>query len=265
MQNDEFNHLSPKVISVRTHDPQAFTQGLALHENNLFESTGLYGQSTLRHVDALSGKVLRQINLPDTFFGEGIAVVRDNLIQLTWQEGVAFVYDLASFLRGELLYATSIPYEDEGWGLAFDGEYVYTSNGTNTIMKRNPKTLDVLDKITVEPNEDYPILINDMVCVDTKIVFNNYKTNDLLEIEKSSGKLLNVIRMPDLLTMYEVAGLGLLPYPIESSYFNSLDKRLYLMRVDKETYVLNGITHDPNRDTFLVTGKGWPKLFEISF
>jgi glutaminyl-peptide cyclotransferase len=124
--------LMPEILSVVPHDTRAYTQGLVWHEGALYESAGLHRQSSLRQVDPLTGEVLRQIKVPDQFFAEGLALVGDLLVQLTWQEELAFVYDRETFTTlGVFVYT------GEGWGLCFDGQYLYMSDGSPTITLRD--------------------------------------------------------------------------------------------------------------------------------
>ena len=137
--------LVPQIISTRPHDPNAFTQGLLLEGGSLYESTGLEGQSTLREVDPMTGEVLRRVDLPADVFAEGLTLVDDRLVQLTWQEGLVYSYDFETF---ELL-DTFENYPQEGWGICYDGEYLFTSDGSNQIIVREPDTLQEVERLDV--------------------------------------------------------------------------------------------------------------------
>jgi glutaminyl-peptide cyclotransferase len=227
--------LVPEVIAVYPHDPEAFTQGLLLYGGSLYESTGLYGSSTLREVDPHTGEVLRQLQLPMEFFGEGLERVDDRLIQLTWREETAFVYELETF---ELIETLS--YEIEGWGLCFDGESLFMSDGSDRLFRRDPDTFAVLDTIGVTLNGEPITHINELECVKDAIYANIWLTDSIVRIDKNAGQVTGLIDASDLLTTEEQATLG-------------------------ANAVLNGIAYDPDNDTFLITGKLWPWLFEVHF
>lgn len=222
--------LIPEVLSVRPHDADAFTQGLLRFNGSLFESVGRYGQSSLREVDPRTGEVLRQVEVPDAFFAEGLARVGDRLIQLTWREGTAFVYDIGTFRR-----VGSFHYEGEGWGLCFDGARLYMSDGSATLTVRDPQTFTVIGRVPVTLDGSPVPLLNELECVKGAVYANVWQTNAVVEIDKTSGAVRKVIDASGLLTDAEAA----------------------------QADVLNGVAYNPERDTFLLTGKLWPKLFEV--
>jgi glutaminyl-peptide cyclotransferase len=223
--------LVVKVLSVRPHDAGAYTQGLLLHGGSLFESTGLYGRSSLREVAAETGDVKRQVSLPASSFGEGLALVEDRLIQLTWQEGRALVYGLADLRQvGELRY------EGEGWGLCWDGHRLVMSDGSDRLTFRDPKTFAVLDEVRVTVAGRPAERLNELECVEGTIYANVWQTDDILRIDPATGKVTAVVDASGLLS------------PSES----------------RVAEVLNGIAWDPARRTFLITGKLWPKMFEVT-
>lgn len=224
--------LTAKVLSVRPHDAEAFTQGLLLHGGALFESTGLYGSSSLREVDPTTGTVKRKLSLPGRYFAEGLAAVDDRLIQLTWKEEKAFVYQLSDFKpAGELRY------DGEGWGLCFDGRRLVMSDGSDRLTFRDAQTFAVLGEVHVTSAGKPVDALNELECVDGAVYANVWETDDILRIDPASGKVTAVIDASGLLTPGE------------------------RRRAD----VLNGIAWDPQRKTFLITGKLWPKLFEVTF
>ena len=227
--------LRPDVLAVYPHDTDAFTQGLLLHEGSLYESTGRYGQSTLREVELVSGEVLRQYELPDEYFGEGLALVDDRLIQITWQEGSAFVYDLATF---DLIDTFS--YDGEGWGLCYDGKHLYMSDGTPIVYQRDPRTFDITGQITVTAQGEPIDQINELACVDDDIYANVWQTDVIIRFDKASGDINALIDARGLLTAEQRANLP-------------------------PGGVLNGIAHNPDDDVFYITGKLWPSLFEVRF
>lgn len=241
--------LIPQVLATYPHDPQAFTQGLLWHEGALYESTGLRGQSSLRRVDLQSGAVLHKLPvsrpadqlsganaLPD-YFAEGLALVDDRLIQLTWTEGQAFVYDLATFERLE-----TYSYEGEGWGLCYDGRYLYHSDGTPYLSLRNPQTFELIVKfaVTIQGQTLASNLLNELECVDDWVYGNLWQTDFIVQIDKRDGQVVGLIDARELLTAEERAALS-------------------------PNAVLNGIAYNPETDTFYITGKLWPKLYEVRF
>jgi len=224
--------LVPKIISVMPHDTSAFTEGLILDHGTFYESTGQYGQSTLRQVDPQTGKVLRAIRLPDVAFGEGLALVGDRLIQLTWKEHTAFVYNRDTF---DLIQTFS--YTGEGWGLCFDGQDLYMSDGSSTITERDPQTFAPLRQIAVTEGGQPVVNLNELECVGDSLYENVWLTDTIVQIDKATGNVTEAIDAAGLLT------------PQERS------------RAD----VLNGIAYDPNHQTFFITGKYWPWVFEVVF
>ena len=224
--------LKVKILSIRPHDPGAFTQGLLLSNGSLFESTGLNGRSSLREVDPQTGVVKRKVDVPDEYFAEGLALVGSHLIQLTWQSQKAFVYNRADFkVEGER------PYQGQGWGLCWDGRRLVMTDGSDRLTFRDPETFAVRGEVQVtlagQPVQD----LNELECVNGEVYANVWQTDSILRIDPASGKVTAVIDAANLLT------------PAERG----------------KTDVLNGIAWDPARKTFLITGKLWPKMFEVAF
>ena len=221
------------VKNTYPHDPQAFTQGLFIKDGQLFESTGQKGQSSLRRVDLRTGKVLQKKELADEYFGEGSTLVGDTIVNLTWQSNVGFIFDAKTFtLKGRFNY------KGEGWGLASDAKNVYMSDGSAEIRILDPKTLEERRRIRVTA-EGKPIAqLNELEMVDGELYANVWGTDVIARIDPASG---NVVGWIDL--------TGLLP-PAQRGTAN----------VDA---VLNGIAYDGRHHKLYVTGKLWPKLFEI--
>jgi glutamine cyclotransferase len=229
---DAPERLTVKILSVRPHDRKAFTQGLFLHGGSLFESTGLYGSSSLREVDPQTGTVKRKVSVPQQYFAEGLALADGRLIQLTWQNQKALVYGLADFKpEGELRY------DGEGWGLCSDGRRLVMTDGSDRLTFRDPKTFAFLGNVQVTLAGKPIRELNEVECVDGLVYANVWQTDDILRIDPASGKVTAVVDASGLLT------------PAES----------------QETDVLNGIAWDPEKKTFLITGKLWPKMFEVTF
>ena len=227
--------LVPEVISVRDHDPNAWIQGLVLHDGLFYESTGRYGESTLRAVDPATGAVQQQIELPEDYFAEGLALVDDRLIQLTWKENTAFVYDAETFEQ-----VSTFEYEGEGWGLCYDGEWIYMTDGTPFIDLRDPETFELIFSGAVTLQGQPVPNLNELECVGDSLYANVWQTDFIVQIDKSNGVVTGVIDASSLLTEDERAEL-------------------------ESGAVLNGIAYDAENDVFLITGKLWPKLFEVRF
>lgn len=222
-----------QVLNVFPHDPTAFTQGLVYQDGIFYEGTGLRGQSTLRRVDPATGEVLQGVRLPDQYFGEGIAVLGDRLYQLTWQENTGFIYDKASF---ELLGTWN--YAGEGWGLTTDGQRLIMSDGSHELRFLDPVTMQELGRVAVLDGDGLPVTrLNELEWVEGEVWANVWQTDRIARIDPASGRLLGWIDLT-----------GLLPAEDRAA-----------QRVD----VLNGIAYDAARDRVFVTGKWWPKLFEI--
>jgi len=224
--------LDFQVVRTLPHDSEAYTQGLVFEGGVLFESTGRRGTSSVRRVDPESGAVVAIHQLPEEYFGEGLALVGSELYQLTWQSGLGFVYDLES-----LEPLRTFEYEGEGWGLCFDGEYLFMSNGSDRLLKRLPGTFQVVEEITVTKNGLSVWRLNELECVGDEVYANVYQTNRIVRIDKGSGAVTG-----------ELDGYGLSVASRRSS--------------DPEA-VFNGIAFDPGTRHFFVTGKLWPNLFEI--
>jgi glutamine cyclotransferase len=221
------------VKNTYPHDPAAFTQGLFFHDGQLYESTGQKGQSTLRKVDLKSGKVQQKKALADEYFGEGSTAVGDNIVTLTWQSNVGFVYDAKTFAL-----KSRFNYKGEGWGLASDAKHVYMSDGSNEIRVLDPKTLEEQRRIKVTA-EGKPIpQLNELEVVDGELYANLWGYDVIARIDPASGNVLGWINLAGLL-------------PPEQRGTTSVDA------------VLNGIAYDGKQKRLYVTGKLWPKLFEI--
>ena len=221
-----------RILATFPHDPQAYTQGLVFSDGILYESTGRYGESSVRKVDLESGAVLSSQLLPEEHFGEGLAMVGSELFQLTWTSGLAFVYDSDS-----LTVQRTFTYSGEGWGLCFDGESLFMSDGSDRLFRRDPSTFEVLEEIRVTKNGLPARRLNELECVGDDIYANVFQTNRILRIDKSTGRVLA-----------EMDGFSL-----------SVASR----RTTDPEAVFNGIAFDSGTGHFYVTGKLWPNLFEI--
>lgn len=225
--------LEPQIINTYPHDPEAFTQGLLIYDDDFYESTGLNGRSSLREVDIETGEVIRILPLADRYFGEGLARVNDDLIQLTWQSGEAFRYDLESFTLEE-----TYRYDTEGWGLCYDGEFLYMTDGSATLYQRHAETFELLGQVTVEQAGTAVRNLNELECVGEYVYANVWQSDRIVQIEKQSGAVIAEIDASAL-----------------SAESGTSDPNA----------VLNGIAYDAETDTFYLTGKLWPQMFEVTF
>lgn len=223
--------LRVEVLARYPHDTGSYTQGLQFApDGTLFESGGRYGESTLRLVDPTTGEVRRVEDLPEEVFAEGLALVDDQLIQLTWKEGRAFVWDAATFEpRGEHAY------DGEGWGLCDDGGRLVMSDGSSTLTFRDRTTFEPLGTVTVVAAGQPVARLNELECVDGTVWANVYQTDRILQIDPTTGEVLAEALASGLLAAEEAA----------------------------DADVLNGIAWIPGTDTFLITGKEWPWAFEV--
>jgi glutamine cyclotransferase len=225
---DEYSYL---VVNEYPHDPQAFTQGLVFEDGCLYESTGLYGSSSLRQVALETGEILQIVELPPEYFGEGIAIYDGNKIaQLTWRSRVGFIYDKADFkLLDQFTYAT------EGWGLTYDGSRLIMSDGTSTLHYLDPETLEEVSTVEVIDTDDPVERLNELEYIKGEIYANVFTTDMVAVIDPTTGRVTAWIDLQGLLGPEQA----------------------------EEADVLNGIAYDAGADRLFVTGKLWPSLFEL--
>lgn len=219
-----------RVIRAYPHDPAAFTQGLAWADGFLYEGTGLEGRSSLRKVDLKTGRVLKIRRLAKGHFGEGIALCGDRLVQLTWQSRVGFVYDRDFRQTGRFTYS------GEGWGIACDGTRLVMSDGTATLRRLDARTFKPVGQVTVTDRGRPVARLNEIEFVRGELFANVWGTDFIARIDPESGRVLGWIDLRGLSGM-----LG----------------------ASAEIDVLNGIAYDGRGGRLFVTGKFWPKLFEI--
>jgi glutamine cyclotransferase len=225
--------MKVELVRAYPHDRTAFTQGLVYDGGRLYESTGLVGRSSLREVELETGRVIRQLDVAPPIFAEGLALVGDRLIQLTWQNGRALLYDRATFAKqGELTY------RGEGWGLCRDGELLVMSDGSATLTIRRPKDFGIVRAIAVTLNGQPLDRLNELECVDGVVYANVWMRDLIVRVDPASGRVTHRIDVVDLLS------------PLERG---------------NPDQVLNGIAYDASDKTFLITGKLWPKLFRVRF
>jgi glutamine cyclotransferase len=220
-----------KIVNTYPHDRNAFTQGLVFEDGVLYEGTGLHGQSTLRKVELETGDILRILTLPAQFFGEGVTIYGNKLIQLTWQSNVGFIYDKESF---ELLQEFN--YSTEGWGITHDGKRLIMSDGTSTLHFLDPETFQEIGQIEVYDRNGPVTKLNELEYVQGEIYANIWKTDRVARIAPLTGRVMGWIELENILS------------PEDRNH-----------RVD----ALNGIAYDAKNDRLFVTGKFWPKIIEI--
>ena len=221
-----------RVIHAYPHDQHAFTQGLVYADGHLYESTGIQGQSTLREEDLDTGRILRMQLVSDKYFAEGLTDWKNSLIQLTWQSHLALVYDRTTF---RLL--RTFPYQGEGWGLTHDLKSLILSDGTATLRFFDPDTFKELRRITVKDHGKPVTQLNELEFIHGEIYANIWHSNRIARISPANGRVLGWIDLK-----------GLMPRDQLSS----------------DEAVLNGIAFDSEHDRLFVTGKLWPKVFEIA-
>ncbi len=220
-----------KIIQTFPHDSSAFTQGLGYRDGFLYEGTGRNGQSSLRKVRLEAGEVLQRVNLAREFFGEGITLLNNKVIQLTWQSHVGFVYNLGDF---KLLRRFS--YSGEGWGVTTNGQDIFMSDGTSEIRILDGTTFTEKRRLKIR-DENTPVTqLNELEFVDGEIFANVWQTDRIARISPQTGKVVGWIDLKGILS------------PI------------YRLEADA---VLNGIAYDPTGKRLFVTGKLWPSVFEI--
>jgi glutaminyl-peptide cyclotransferase len=221
-----------QVIAAYPHDPLAWSQGLIYVDGTLYEGTGrAKGPATLSRLELETGAVLQRCQLPEEFFGEGVTIFGDAIYQLTWQSGVGFVYDRASFA-----FRRAWSYSSEGWGLTHDDTRLIMSDGTSTIHFLDPQTLEETGRIDVYDQNGPVIRLNELEYVNGAIYANVWQTDRIARIDPQTGQVIGWIDLTGLL------GPEDRQQPVAE---------------------LNGIAYDAAQDRLFVTGKLWPKLFEI--
>ena len=220
-----------EIVNSYPHDPGAFLQGLLWYDNGFYESTGLNGHSTLRRVEFPSGRVVKSISLAEEYFAEGLALVGDRLVQLTWQTHRGFVYDRETFKQ-----LRDFSYDNEGWGLTYDGKLLVMSDGSSTLTFLDPESFQPVRRINVTWNGRPQIELNELEYIEGEIWANVWQQDWILRIDPQTGRVKSYLDMKNL-------------FPPQ-------------LRTGSED-VLNGIAYDPQSKRIFVSGKLWPRLFEI--
>jgi glutamine cyclotransferase len=218
------------IVNTYPHDTNAFTEGLVYSDGFLYESTGLNGNSTLRRVDLTTGNVLQEYTLPTQYFGEGIAIVNNTIIQLTWQSNIGFIYNKTTFaVLGNFTYPT------QGWGLTFDGKHLIMSDGTDHLYFLNPTTFQQTGQIQVHDGNTSAVNINSLDYINGEVYANIWLTNTIAIINPETGQV--------------KAWINLTGLPDENN--------------PNPEAVLNGIAYDQQNNRLFVTGKDWPNIYQI--
>jgi len=223
-----------EIVNTYPHDITSYTQGLEFYNGELYESTGQYKESKLRKVDFKTGEVIKNINLEDKYFGEGLTILNDKIYQLTWKANTGFVYDVNTF---EKLSSFNYGKSKEGWGIANNGKKLYKTDGTEKIWVLNSENLTEESHIEVYTEKGKIPSLNELEYIDGKLFANIYQRNGVVIINPENGAVEDVID------------------------FKPLKK---LVTQHPELDVLNGIAYHPERKTIFVTGKNWDKLFEVT-
>lgn len=220
-----------RVVQSFPHDRDAVTQGLVIHRGEFFESTGGYGTSSVRRVDLRSGRVLRESRLGDELFGEGLAAVGDALYQLTWRAGIGLIYDSET-----LAPSGQFTYGGEGWGLAWDGTDFIMSDGSALLRYLDRETLRETRRVQVRDGDQPIAALNELESVEGRLLANVWNTTRIAVIDPDSGHVRGWLDLGEILpTPFRTESVG----------------------------VLNGIAYDGDQGRLFVTGKRWPRLFEI--
>lgn len=221
-----------RVVREINHDTAAYTQGLIYYKGDLYESTGQYGESTLRKLNPKTGKILEKIPLESKYFAEGIAIFKNSIYQLTWRAGTGFIYDLMTMRQ-----TGTFTYYGEGWGITSDGKNLIMSDGTNALRFLDPKTMQVVKTIFVLDRNSYPLYyLNELEYINNEIWANVYMSNNIVRINPEDGHLISTIDLSFLKNK---------------------------ITITPSTDVLNGIAYDKKNDEYYFTGKNWNKIFVL--
>lgn len=225
---------SYEVVKALPHDSKAYTQGLVYQDGYMYEGTGQYGESTVRKIDIKGEKILSVLSIDGQYFGEGITIFKDKIYQITWRSRKGFVYDLKTFSL-----ESSFEYNSEGWGITTAGDHLIMSDGSNKLYHIAPSTFNVIREMEVYDHNGAVEQLNELEYVDGLVWANVWLTDRIVAIDPETGVVKYELDMSGLLTAAERE------------------------RLDDEDDVLNGIAWNPEKGTFYLTGKRWPKMFEV--
>lgn len=237
--------ISYSVVNAYPHDTAAFTQGLEIYDGRLYESTGLFGRSSLRINDLATGSVRQRVNLGSEYFAEGITILKDTLYQLTWQNHEVMVYSAK-----DMKPVRRMAWSAEGWGITHDSSRLYISDGSDKLYVVNPTDLKLQRVISVSDNAGPVNNLNELEWVDGSIYANRWQYDQIVRIDPASGMVTGRLDLTDLLKRNSRSDLSYLTQPGSAGEINGA--------------VLNGIAWDAARKRLLVTGKLWPEIFELS-
>ncbi len=223
-----------EIVRILSHDPKSYTQGLVYKDGFMYEGSGQYGESAIRKIDMTTGKILSMLNIDNQYFGEGIAIFKDKIYQITWKSQKGFVYDLNTFTLESTFH-----YNSQGWGITTAGEQLIMSDGTNRLYYVAPSSFNIVKEIEVYDNQGEIVNLNELEYVNGMIWANIWLSDRIVAIDPETGAVKGELDMTNLLP--------------------EADKK----KIDNQDDVLNGIAYNPKTDTFYLTGKRWPKLFEI--
>ena len=228
---DEAPVLRPNIVGTFPHDTTAFTQGLLIEQGKLYESTGQYGESTVRRIDLRTGQTMQEHKLDEAFFGEGLAALDGRLYQLTWKEGTCFVYDLESFAPLDTL---AIPAK-EGWGLTEDGSHLIMSDGSSLLRYLDPGTLEIVREVEVRNGGRALSRLNELEYIEGLIYANVWQSGYIAVIDPVDGAVQQLLDLSWFSMVHGIDGAD----------------------------VLNGIAYEPSTQRLLVTGKNWPEYYVL--
>ena len=226
--------LDYQLINTFPHDNRAYTQGLVFHDNFMYEGTGQYGASSLRKTDLQNNKILSVLHLDRSYFGEGITIYKDKIYQITWKSHKGFVYDLNTFTL-----ETTFDYQTQGWGITTMDDKLIMSDGTHVLYHLDPETFNILKRVEVFDHNGPVLNLNELEFINGMIWANVWLTDRIAVIDPQTGGVKQELHLPDLLTKEESG------------------------KLDENDDVLNGIAYNAQKGTLYVTGKRWPKLFEL--
>lgn len=226
--------LDYEVVKVYPHDPKAYTQGLIYQDGYMYEGTGQYGESSIRKIDMKNGNILSVLSIDSQLFGEGITIYKDKIYQITWRSRKGFIYDLKTFTL-----ESTFQYNSEGWGITTAGDHLIMSDGSNKLYHIAPSTFNIIKEVEVYDHNGEVTQLNELEYIDGLVWANVWLTDRIVVIDPETGVVKAELNMPNLLS--------------------AADKAL----TDDKDDVLNGIAWNPEKQTFYVTGKRWPKMFEI--
>ncbi len=232
MSNVEPKLLSYKIVNIFPHDTLSFTEGLEFFRDTLYESTGQYNKSKLLKIDYKTGKNFKSLDLDGKYFGEGITIINNQIIQLTYKELTGFVYNVKTW---KVEKTFTFDKQVEGWGLTNDGKFLYQSDGTEKIWKMDPKSLKMIDYINVYTNSSKIKSVNELEWINGKIYSNIWTKDAIAVVNPENGSVEAILNLSDLRKQVK----------------------------NTEAEVLNGIAYNPKTKTLFVTGKNWDKMFEI--